>query len=126
MTLNLGQLADALYGFNEQIAALNSKLADVNAQKAALEEQMLAAMESAGTDIARGKVATVSSSEKSRVIIADFTMLEKFCLKRKALHLFERRIAQTAAKEMMEELQGNIPGTSVMKSRSLSIRKVST
>jgi hypothetical protein len=126
MALNLGQLADALYGFNEQIAALNVKLAEINTQKAALEEQMLTAMDSAGTDIARGKLATVSSSEKSRVIIADFTMLEKFCLKRKALHLFERRIAQGAAKEMMEELQGSIPGTSVMKSRSLNIRKVTT
>lgn len=122
--MNLGKYADALYKANESIAAANATLSELQKEKAALEEKMLAALDEAGTNLARGKLATVSATTKRRYGLSDFEEFAKFCIKRKALHLFERRIAQNAAKEMEEMLGSSIPGTSVFESRSLSITKV--
>lgn len=125
MAINFGELADALYAKNEEIARVNAKVKELEGEKRELENTLLTAMQDAGTNIVRGSAATVSISENIRPQIQDFDELERFVLRRKALHLFERRIAATAYREM-KELLGNkpIPGLSEFTQLRLNVRKV--
>ncbi len=59
-----------------------------------------------------------------RVSIKDFTELEKFVIRKKALHLFERRISSTAYKELKESLGGKaLPGLSEFDQARLTVKK---
>ena len=125
MALNLGALGDTLYGKNEEIAAINAKLKELDTQKREIEGELLAAMQDAGTNIVRGSRATVSISTITRPQLQDFEAFSAFVLKRKALYLFERRIASNAYKEM-KALIGNkpIPGVSEFQQTRLNITKL--
>ena len=126
MAENLGAIGDAIYSKNEEIATANAKVKELEQEKRALEERLLQGMQAAGTDIVRGAKATVSISETVRPQIADWDTLEKFVLRKKALHLFERRIASTAYRELKESL-GNkpVPGLSEFTQTRLNVRRVS-
>lgn len=125
MTLNLGELGDALYAKHEEIAKANAALKVLTDEKRLLEERLISAMNEAGTDIARGERATCSLGEPKVVAkIDDFGALSQFVLRKKALHLFERRISSTAYREMKTSLGGKaIPGLSEFEVRSLNVRK---
>lgn len=126
MTLNLGNLADEIYEKNIEIAQANAALKEIELQKRELENKLIAAMQEAGTDIVRGSKATTSISEVTRPQLQDAEAFYKFVLRKKALHLFERRIAATAYKEMKESM-GNkpVPGVSEFTTTRLNVRKVS-
>jgi hypothetical protein len=124
MQPNLGDLADAIFAQNEKIAAANAVVKELEVEKRALEERLIIAMEAAGTDIIRGDLATVSISETVRAQISDFEKLEQFIHRNKALYLFERRIAATAYRELMETRKGKaIPGLIEFKQQRLNVRK---
>lgn len=125
MSLNLGELGDALYAKHEEIAQANAKLKVLTDEKRLLEDRLIAAMKEAGTDIARGDRATCSLGEPTVVAkIEDWSALERFILRKKALNLFERRIASTAYREMKASLHGKaIPGLSEFEVRRLNVRK---
>lgn len=125
MTVNFGELADALYALNGEIAQANAKVEELKLEKRDLENTLLQAMQDAGTDIVRGNTATVSISENVRPQIQDFDAFEKFVLRKKALYLFERRIAASAYRELRDSL-GNkeIPGLSEFTQLRLNVRKV--
>lgn len=123
--VNLGGLADDLYAKNEEISALNAKLKALEDEKKGLEEQILTGLRDAGTDIARGNIATISISETVRASITDFAAFEKFVLSKKALHLFERRISATAYREQLDLLKGKpVPGLSPYTQIRINCRKV--
>ncbi|GAC1659619.1 MAG: hypothetical protein NVS9B12_13190 [Vulcanimicrobiaceae bacterium] len=126
MTDNLGELGDALYSKNEEIAQINERLSEKEAEKRLIEERLLAAMQAAGTDIARGSRATVSLSEVTRAHIVDFDKFTQFVLRKKALHLFERRVSAKAYKEMKDTLGGkDVPGLIDFVQTRINVRKVS-
>lgn len=125
MAVDFGKLADALYAKNEEIAAFNTKLKVIEAEKRDMENTLMASMLDAGTNIVRGSKATVSISETIRPQIQDFEEFAKFCLRKKALHMFERRIASGAYKEMKDSLGGKpIPGLTEFSQSRLNVRKV--
>lgn len=122
--LNFGALADALHTKIGEIAKLQAKIKDLEGEKHDLENKLLAGMEGAGTDIVRGKKATVNISETQRYRIADMEKFEPFCNRKKAIHLFERRLSSAACKEMVESLGGKpIPGVEVFTQKRLNVRK---
>lgn len=125
MAKNLGKLGDAIYKKAAEITKLNEKLKELDGEKRAMETELLQAMQEAGTDIVRGDLATVSISETERANIHDFESFERFVLRKKALHLFERRIAMKPYREMKEQL-GNkpIPGVTEFLQTRLNVRKV--
>lgn len=125
MAVNFGALADSLYAKNEEISQANAKVKDLENEKREIENTLLLAMQDAGTNIVRGSTATVSISENIRPQIQDFDEFAKFVLRRKALHLFERRIASTAYRELKDQL-GNkpVPGLSEFTQVRLNVRKV--
>lgn len=125
MASNLGAMADAIYEKNEQIAQANAALKVLEGEKRDIENRLLESMQEAGTNIIRGAKATVSISETTRPSIFDFDAFSKFVLRRKALHLFERRVAANAYRELKEELGGKtIPGISEFTQQRLNVRKV--
>jgi len=124
MTINFGALADSLYEKNEEISQANAKVEELKREKRELEDTLILAMQDAGTNIVRGNKASVSISEVSRPQIQDFDAFEKFVLRRKALHLFERRIASTAYRELKDQLGGKpIPGLTEFNQVRLNVRR---
>lgn len=125
MSTNLGSLGDAIYAKNSQISEAEARVKELQQEKKELEDQLLQGMTAAGTDIVRGNNATVSISNLTRASIADMDEFERFVLRKKALHLFERRIAQKAYQELKESLKGKaVPGVSEFSYQRLNVRKV--
>lgn len=125
MALKLGELGDALYAKKQEIAAANEVVKRLDAEARQLEDELLNRMQEAGTDIARGSAATVSISENVRPQLQDWDAFAAFVQRRKALHLFERRISSTAYREMKEAL-GNkpVPGVTEFTQLRLNVRKL--
>ena len=123
--LNLGDLADAIYKKNAEISAANARVKELEGEKSELENTLLGKMQEAGTDIVRGESATVSISTTIRPQLQDPDAFFAFVLRKKALHLFERRIAANAYKEMKELMKGRpIPGVGEFEQTRLNVRKV--
>ena len=125
MGMKLGELGDAIYAKTAEIAAANETVKQLELERRAMEEELLARMQEAGTDIVRGEAATVSISETIRPQIQDYDAFASFILRRKALHLLERRIASRAYSELKDSLGGKpIPGTTEFTQVRLNVRKV--
>lgn len=128
MAVNLEQLADKITELQAKIdrikTAADAKIAPLKQEIEPLEEQLLLAMQDQGVELFKGKKSEAKISEKLRVSFADFEAFEKFVLRRKALHLFERRIGIKAYREMKESM-GNkpIPGLSEFQQQSLTVKK---
>lgn len=125
MSVKLGEMGDAIYRKNAEIAAAEEVVKALSAEKRSLEDQLMQAMSDAGTDIVRGELATVTLSETVRPKIDDWDTFATFVLRKKALQLFERRVSATAYREMKEALKGKpVPGTSEFTQQRLNVRKV--
>ena len=126
MAKKLGEMGDEIYDLNAEIAAANEVVKRLDNKKRDLENELLLRMQDAGTDIVRGNKATISISETIRPQIADFDAFTVFVHRKKAYHMFEKRIASGAYKEM-KELLGNkpVPGLIEFTSIRLNVRKVS-
>lgn len=124
MSMNIGALGDSLYEKNQEIAAVNAQLKELENQKREIENQLLGQMLEIGTDIVRGQLATISISESVKPTLQDPEEFYKFVLRHKALHLFERRIASKAFQEMRTQIGKPIPGVSEFTVTRLNVRKV--
>lgn len=125
MTVKLGELGDALYAKKQEIAAANEVVKRLDAEAREIEDELLIRMQDAGTDIVRGSSATISISENIRPQLQDWDAFSAFVQRKKALHLFERRISTTAYREMKEAL-GNkpVPGVTEFTQLRLNVRKL--
>lgn len=125
MSETLGTLADLLYAKNKEIDVANSKVAELQSEKAAIEDRLLTAMKEANTDIVRTDHATISISEVIRAQIVDYDALCTFIRRHGHLHLFERRISAVAYREMKESRRSNdVPGLIDFVQQRLNVRKV--
>lgn len=125
MAKKLGDLGDALFAHKAKIAAANATVEQLEQERKLMEDELIQRMEAEGTDIVRGKKATISISENIRPQIADWDKLIQFVIRKKAVHLFERRISVMAYREMKESL-GNkdVPGLTEFKSQRINVRKL--
>lgn len=124
-SLSLGGMADKIYALSGEIAKIEAQKKEVEEAKRDLENQLIAAMGEAGTDIVRGETASCSLSESVRPQIADFEALTKFIKRTGDFQLFEKRIGANAYREVKERL-GNkpVPGLTEFTQTKLSVRKV--
>lgn len=121
----LGELGDSLYAKNQEIAELNAKLDEKEKEKHAIEDRLLNMMIAENTTICRGEKATISISETVRPQILDLEKFYRYVLRHKALHLFERRIAAVAYRELKDSLKGKpIPGLTDFVQQRLNVRKI--
>lgn len=129
MTLNLGELADKIYDLQAEVdkieAKTKAKTAPLKEQIKDLEQQLQLAMQDVGTDVVSGKKSKADIKESLRVNFQDAEEFFKFAIRRKALHMFERRISITAYREMKEILGGKpIPGLSEFQQAKLNVKKL--
>lgn len=124
MAINLGELGDSIFSKSAEIAAVDARRKELDQEKRDLENQLLTAMQDAGTEIVRGSLATVSISQTVKPQIVDIEKLYQFVARKKAFHLFERRIASTAYREMRDQIGKPIPGLSEFTVTKLNVRKV--
>lgn len=124
MATNLGDLGDSIYRKNAEIAALDAQRKDLDAEKREMENKLMEAMNKAGTSTVRGQLATITIAEHIKPQIIDIEKLYNFVLRKKALHLFERRIATTAYREIREQTGKPVPGLSEFTVTKLNVRKV--
>lgn len=128
MKLNLGELADKVFGKQLAIDKIETqakaKTAPLKEELKQLEEQLMLAMNDAGTLELKGRVSKAEIKETLRVNFQDADEFFKFAIRRKALHLFERRISIVAYREM-KELLGNkpVPGLSEFQQSKLTVKK---
>lgn len=125
MATNLGELGDRIFRKQAEITAAEARRKELDQEKRDMENELLEAMTKAGTSTVRGQLANISISESIKPQIVDLDKLYQFVLRKKALHLFERRISTTAYREMREQL-GNkpLPGLSEFTVTKLNVRKV--
>jgi hypothetical protein len=117
MSFNFSEVADRIVEIQSKIdeieAAAAAKTKNLKAEAKDLEEQLQLAMADAGLTAVKGTKSEAVIKESLRVGFQDFEAFAQFAKRRNALHLFERRIAVTAYRELKEAL-GNkpIPGLS--------------
>lgn len=127
MGLDLAKTADRIQELEDQIGVIETaaaaKTAPLKDEMKGLEEQLMLAMSDAGLVKITGNRSEAKISRKLRVSIQDFDALQTFVIRKKALHLFERRISTKAFTEMKESL-GNkdIPGLSSFEQPALSVK----
>lgn len=125
MAVNLGKLADQMLVLNDKITEANKVVDDLKNQKNMLESDIISALQAQEIDGINGKYATIKITQSIKPQIADFEALSVFVLRKKLLHLFERRISSKAYAELKEEMKGKpVPGLSEFTKVGLSVRKV--
>ena len=124
MDLNFGKLSDQIYALDKKISEANAKVDALKGQRKELEQQLLQAMTSVGTDAVRGKSSQATISTVIRAQIKDFDALTAFIKRKSAFHLFERRIASKAYSEMKASLGGKpVPGLEDFVQTKVNVRK---
>lgn len=122
-----GELLRRLADADDKVAQANGALKQAKIEYEQVADQVFALMDAQETEAIRNKAVglQVSIRESEVERIEDWDAFERFCLRRKALHLFQRRLSATAIREMMEELDGKpVPGVGTFKSRKLSVTKI--
>ena len=128
MTFDFAGIADEIVELREKVDAIMAKAAaqtkDSTARIKELEDLLLAALQDADMTSFKGKKSVAEVKTSLQVGISDFEALEKFVNRKKALHLFQRRISVTAYRELKD--QGGdkpIPGLSEFMQAKLHVKK---
>lgn len=121
---SLGSLIDGIWAKREAKRALESQIKKIEEEVAEMEEALISRLDKEGTDKATGKRASVSISETQVANIVDFEALSAFVKKTGYFHLFQRRVTDTACRELWEQGK-QIPGLQPFTKRKLNIRTVS-
>lgn len=121
----LGTLVDELFAIREKKGGLQAQMKVLEEEETQLETEMLGRMDEQGLDQVRGEKATVSISKTAVPQVKDWDALNKFILRFKALHLFQRRLAVGAYREAVELNKGKqLPGVEEFEKTTLNVRKV--
>lgn len=118
----VGELIDAYFRIREERNAINNKAKELNDKLARLEGAIIESLDHSRIDQGRGNFATGSISETVVPTIKDFSKVQNFIYRHKALHLMEARISSRVYREMLEE-RGEVPGLEPFTRRKLNVQK---
>jgi hypothetical protein len=120
---NIGTQIDTLQKTRESIRSIEAELKVLKEQKATQEAQILSSLDELGIDKASGKLGSVYISEALMISIDDPAKFFRFAKQHNAPELYERRAAQVACREWLEQRKGRaIPGTRSFPKRTLNLR----
>lgn len=127
MSFQFGKVADEIQALQDKVDKLN---ADYKAKVEPLEKEIKAktetlqlAMQDAGLTYVEGKKAKCDLKENVLIGFSDFEAFVQFARRRGAFHLFQRRIAVNAYRELKEQLGKAIPGLVEIPKASLNVSK---
>jgi hypothetical protein len=121
---NLGALIDSIWAEREKKRALEAQVKTQEELISTLEVALLERMDKEGVDKSTGRKATVSISTSIKANIVDWDALCGFVKKHGYFHLFHRRVADEAARELFET-KGQVPGLEPFTKRKVNIRTLS-
>ena len=112
---NLQVLTDELFDIRERTrklkASIADRLAELEARKSEVEQQLHKAMKAAGTTRCAGNKASYVYDEYDHFTIVDMTKFRAYLKRSGNVHLLENRVAQKAAAELASKIRGKrIPG----------------
>lgn len=121
----LGQQIDKLFKLREKITSEQKKVDALKEQRNELEQSIITQMKESGDlEQARSNKATATRTIQVVPHVKDWQKLYRYIIRNKALHLFERRIASAAYRELMESRKGRkLPGVESFSKETLSLRK---
>jgi len=128
MTINFSELCDAINAKQIKVDLIKTK-ASAAAQPLEqeiedMEKELFEAMEAAGLTKIKGKASEAEIKPQLKLSISDFEAFQQFVIRRKACHLFERRIGVKAYKELKDNLGGKpIPGLSEYEFKKLNVKR---
>lgn len=122
-SLALNDLIDSIFDIRNEIKAANKIVDSLKADKALMDEKLLAMMDAVGTDQSRSSTATATITETVVPQVTDWTAFWKFVFRNKASYMLERRVAAVAFRETLESRKNRpIPGVSSFTKRTVGIR----
>lgn len=127
MAFDFAGTADRIVELQGKISTIMSKAAaqtkDMQEELKELEETLLLAMQDANIESIAGANAEAKLGKSLRVSFDDYEAWEKFCYRKKALHLMQRRISTVAYRELKESLGGKpVPGLKEYEQPTLSVK----
>lgn len=106
MDITVDKMVNAYIKMRDHRSAIKAQYEDednsVKDQMAAIEAELLELCKTTGTDGLKTQFGTVSRSVKTRYDATDWEAMHKFILAQSAPDLLERRVAQRAMKEFIE------------------------
>lgn len=111
MTEPIGKLIDTMYEEREKLRQATQVVNEIKETISDLENRLIETMEAVGIESSRASKATATISESTSARIEDWDSFTRWVRRRSSdrIHLFEKRIAQLAFKEMLEHNRGRIP-----------------
>jgi hypothetical protein len=120
----VGGLIDDLFMLREQRRKLAETDRDLRDQYAELEAKLIAALDVQETTMARGRSASATLSEEELATVTDWGQVHEYVRTHNAWYLLQRRINSAPWRELTAERGEPIPGTTVFKKRSISLRRI--
>lgn len=117
----LGTLIDDIWALRESKRNLETQVKDIEASIAESEAALMERLDAEGVDKSTGKKASVSISKSVVATIVDWDTFTAYVAKKKYFHLLQRRVSDTAARELFEQ-QGQVPGLEPFTKRKVNIR----
>jgi hypothetical protein len=106
MDITVDKMVNAYIKMRDHRSAIKAQYEDednsVKDQMAAIETELLELCKTTGTDGLKTQFGTVSRSIKTRYDATDWEAMHKFVLEHSAPDLLERRVAQRAMKDFIE------------------------
>lgn len=117
----IGSMTDALVKLRERKRALESQVAEIEVEFAAIEEALMGRLAEEGLDKGTGKLGTVSISETLVGNVVDWDQVHAFIKKTGNFQLFQRRLSDPAFRELLE-MGKKVPGIEQFTKKRLNLR----
>lgn len=123
----IGSMVDEMHKLRERKRAVQKELDAIDADFDALKERCIEALRTQGLDKGTGKLASCAISEQIVANVVDWDKVYAYVKKSGYFHLFERRIAGAAFKELLD-LEGEkkllAAGLAPFKKTNLNLRNL--
>ena len=119
--ISIGPAIDQLNALREKKRKLESEVSEIEAEYKDLEELLMQKLESEGSRTGAGKTATASISHSVVGNVTDWEKFNAYVKKTGFFHLFQRRLSDTAVRELFEQGK-KIPGCEPFTKKRLNLR----
>ena len=117
----IGSMTDELVKLREKKRSLESQVAEIEAEYAAIEQSLMDRLAEENLDKGTGKLGTVSISESTVGNVTDWDAVHAFIKKTGNFQLFQRRLSDPAFRELLE-LGKKVPGIETFTKKRLNLR----
>lgn len=123
MTKRLDEIIDEMFAVRARKRKLEAKVKDADAEYAELASEFIQTAKSAGTDYARGKLASASITKQLVPQARDWDEIYDYIRENDAMYLLHRRISAGAWKELLDS-GTDVPGIEAYEKETVSLREL--